>query len=220
MDNFNDVPGFIKMEALTKDQKAIRQRAVEFRGRYLEAVINLEGKIDAIIINFFGGYSSRKIQYLFHFFWLPHEKFSVKFKTDTLIEIMKIEARTMNHTKAIQFTLNKIFSLRNMVAHNVCTHNVSEGIGFRKPVAKFKPSTKQPDKVWTGEYQTIEISDELKTEIGDQINVMGLFLSKLMGLLSSETTNSEREYKTFIDYVNGMPQHLITSFGVHRLFSN
>jgi hypothetical protein len=181
-----DIPGLLDKQISDKDQRKAFDRAIKFRGYYLELMIDVENKLEVIITTFLNGHKEEKIFSLLYHHLYSQQSFTLILKYTTVQQIARLSAKDSEEIMIYFKIIDKLVALRNVVAHYPVDYKYKEGISFYKPTSTFKAIKHPAYKEFTKDIKHVNITKEIESDIMFQITLIIFFLEGLRNWIDVE----------------------------------
>ncbi len=187
--------GLMLAASLTPEQNAAMDKAIKFRGEYIEQFIQLEHRIELCVEKFFNKQNSDSIKGFFHFYFFTDRGTSFHTKINMLHQIVKFDV-TGGEQLFDNFNLIiKLGELRTYTAHFPINPFNLEAIEFYKKWVDYKGGRIAENtqlKTVVDDTRKVIITPKNYTEIELQMKISFSFLYKMFyGLIGDEDKGLE-----------------------------
>ncbi len=184
------IPG-VDYPELTPDQQKSEKKAKEFRGEFLEQIIEIENDIETCITKYIKP-GRPNLEGILHYYLYGHINFLLK--VDTLRQIIRADIESASKYMGYFELIIKLVELRNYVAHNRVELNNTNNIIFYRLITIYKSQreiTGNDNKVYWGDAKKVEITDKVCREIFKQLQIAHGFLVAFRILFEGDATNDK-----------------------------
>lgn len=164
-------------DKMSDEEKSALNRKVQFRGIYMEQMINVEELIDRILMKFFNAHKNNSINDFMKYFQLPD--LDVSKKLNYLFMIIKIDISESALYSPIQAVLQKLMQLRNVVAHNPFGANDLVSIPFIRPDYEMNITKGVDNRTFDGYERIVLVTNKAIQEILGQFDIALFVLYRL-----------------------------------------
>lgn len=188
-----EIPGLLTKKDLTDQQMINYERAIKYRGDYIEQMVYVENKLEVCITTFFNIGNNKNIFNLLYYFVYTASNFSFAFKLNIVQQIIRIAITNAEALMPYCKLIGVLIELRTYIAHHASGHEFN-GISYFKGSTDFKVVIQKTNKKeWVGDIKKIEINRATQDDIWQQVIIANEFLMFVRDSLETDIDNRENK---------------------------